>query len=398
LKASALIAYLRIEALRTVKMPKSVPDVATGYVNVFQVTSTREEIALLFGDRQPAGEDPEEVTARLKERIVLHPLTAKRLAMMLDSGIRDYESKYGPLETESLPSSEPGPVNLAWPKPSVFKAEIGGEKARLVLQLVEDLDIKFGYEKSFKIFENTLLANRFLLGFKKKRIRQEAHERILDICRRMDMPENLLQAYRGRLPDSNYLHFGFEENEKTCLCKAYLEFYDKVDEAMRSQPGNFDSFLMHLGFKWDALDNSKYALTRYSWYPFLPVEVMLERLSNILSPHEFGALFGITKGIVEIALGVVPPYDILYMEVDEENSLRKSFDINMYRARLPLSELQPWLEQMCRHYAIPSEEFQSLYEGVRDKTFGHIAGGIDREGRDFVTVYYGVEYKDRVTA
>jgi Protein of unknown function (DUF3467) len=379
-------------------MPKSVPDVETGYVNVFQVTSTREEIALLFGDRQARGENPEEVRARLKERIILSPLTAKRLAMMLDSGMRDYESKYGALETESPPSSEADQVNFPRQEPSSFENEIAGEKAGLVRQLVEDLGIKFGYEKSFKIFENTLLANRFLLGFKKKRIRKEPHERILEICRRMNMPENLLQAYRGRLPDSNYLHFGFEENEKTCLCKAYLEFYDKVDETMRTKPGKCDSFLMHLGFKWDALDNSRQTITRYTWYPLLPVDVMLERVSNLLGPQGSGALFEITKGIVEVALRVVPPYDVLYMEVDEENSLRKSFDINMYRARLPLSELQPWLEQMCRHYAVPSEEFQSLYEGVRDKTFGHIAGGIDREGRDFVTVYYGVEYKDRVTA
>jgi hypothetical protein len=375
-------------------MPKSVPDLETGYVNVFQVTSTREEIALLFGDRQPVGEDPEEGTARLKERIILSPLTAKRLAVMLDNRMRDYESRYGPVEIESSLPPKPVPVNLAWPKPSVFKTEIAGEKAGLVLQLVKNLDIKFGYEKSFKIFENTLLANRFLLGFKKKRIRQKPHERILDICRRMDMPKDLLEEYRTRLPDSNYLHFGFEENERTCLCKAYLEFYDKVEKTMRTQQGKFDSFLMHLGFKWDALDNSRHALTKYRWYPSLPVGVMLERLSNILGPHGSGTLFEITKGIIEAVLRVIPPYDILYMEVDEENSLRKSFDVNMYRAKLPLRELKPWLSQMGRHFAIPPEQFSALYDGVQGKTFGHIAGGIDREGRDFVTVYYGVEYKD----
>jgi hypothetical protein len=177
-----------------------------------------------------------------------------------------------------------------------------------------------------------------------------------------------------------------------------LEFYDKVEKTMKTQPGKFDSFLMHLGFKWDALDNRRQTITRYSWYPFLPVEPMLGRLSNVLAPDGSGALFEIAKGIVETALRVVPPYDILYVEVDEENNLRKSFDINMYRAKLPLSELQPWLSQMVRHYAIPPEEFHALYEGVHDKTFGHIAGGIDREGRDFVTVYYGVEYKDGVTS
>jgi hypothetical protein len=119
------------------------------------------------------------------------------------------------------------------------------------------------------------------------------------------------QGYRGRLPDSNYLHFGFEENERACLCKAYLEFYDKVEETMKTQPGKSDSFLMHLGFKWDALDNRRQTITRYSWHPFLPVEAMLGRLSNVLAPDGSGALFEITRGIVEIALRVVPPFDRL---------------------------------------------------------------------------------------
>jgi hypothetical protein len=273
-----------------------------------------------------------------------------------------------------------------------FKTAIMGEKGLLVLRLVENLEIKFGFEQSFKIFEKTLLANRFLLGFKKKRIKQEPHERILDICRQMDMPENLLQTYQGCLPGSNYLHFGFEENERTCLYKAYLEFYDRVEETMKTQPRKFDSFLMHLGFKWDALDNSRQALTRYTWYPFLPVDVMLGRLSNILGPDKLGTLFEVAKGIVAIASRMVPPYDILYMEVDEENNPRRSFDINMYRAKLPLSELQPWMSRMCDHYAIPPEAFHTLYEGAKSRTLGHIAGGIDREGRDFLTVYYGVEY------
>jgi hypothetical protein len=209
----------------------------------------------------------------------------------------------------------------------------------------------------------------------------------------MDMPENLLRAYQGSLPGSNYLHFGFEENEGSCLYKAYLEFYDRVEETMKTQPRQFDSFLMHLGFKWDALDSSRQALTRYTWYPFLSVDVMLRRLSNILDPHKLGTLFEIARGIVAIASRIVPPYDILYMEVDEENNPRRSFDINMYRAKLPLSELQPWMSRMCDHYDILPEAFHALYDGVKTRTFGHIAGGIDREGRDFLTIYYGVEYR-----
>jgi hypothetical protein len=46
---------------------------------------------------------------------------------------------------------------------------------------------------------------------------------------------------------------------------------------------------------------------------------------------------------------------------------------------------------MRRHYSIPSGEFDHLFEQVGDKIFGHLSGGIDREGKDFLTTYYEIE-------
>ena len=362
------------------------------YSNVADVTGTLEEIMLLFGENQTGHTDQKELRVQLKERVVLGPLAAKRLALLLNKCIQEYESKHGPLKVESLPSTGPEKITLPRKKLPAFKTERTDERAGLVIKLVDNLDVKYGFERSFKMFEKILLANRFLLGFKKKRIRHEPHERILDICERMDMPENLVGAYSESLPDANYLHFGFGENEGTCLYKAYLEFYEKVEKEIKNQPGKSGPFLMHLGFKWDVLDNSKRALTRYTWHPLLSVEDILVRLSNILDPQKFRNLIEIAKGIVGFASRIVHPNDILYLDVTEENNPRRSFDINMYRANIQLGELYPFLSKMCRHFAIPPEEFHALYDGIKAKRFGHISGGIDREGRDFLTVYYGVEY------
>jgi len=364
----------------------------SAYANVFKVAFTREEITLCFGMSQACDADQKEGTIQRSERILLNPFTIKRLVAALSRALQDYESKYGPLKLESPPSATPEPMALPCGVPSLSKKEKADEKAGLVFQLVDNLNIKYGFEQSFKIFERTLLANRFLLGFKKERIRQEPHERILDICRRMDMPEDLLETYRERLSEANYLHFGFEENQRTYLYKAYMEFYDKFERGIKSQPGKLAPFLMFLGFKWDALDHSKRVLTRYTWYPLLSVEGMVARLSNILDSHKHRNLFEITEGILGMASRKLSPHDIFYLEVAEENNPRRSFDINMYRAKLQLSELQPWLAKMRQHYVIPSEEFHAACDAAKTKTFGHFSGGIDREGRDFLTVYYGVEY------
>ena len=75
------------------------------YANVCNVAGTREEIVLLFGMNQAWHSAQAEVTIQLADRVVLSPFVAKRLALLLNNVIRDYESKYG-----SLDIGQPGPL------------------------------------------------------------------------------------------------------------------------------------------------------------------------------------------------------------------------------------------------------------------------------------------------
>lgn len=70
----------------------------TAYANVCNVLGTREEITLLFGTNQAWQAGAGEVNVRLTQRIVLTPYTAKRLAQMLDQGIREYEQRFGEIK------------------------------------------------------------------------------------------------------------------------------------------------------------------------------------------------------------------------------------------------------------------------------------------------------------
>jgi len=96
-----------------------------------------------------------------------------------------------------------------------------------------------------------------------------------------------------------------------------------------------------------------------------------------------------SKGMIEMGSRKVGHDKYLYLEVNEENNPRSSYDINLYGANLRLEEVYPFFLRMCRHYEIPDEQFQSLYDPVRTRTLGHIAGGLDRKGKDFLTVYFG---------
>jgi hypothetical protein len=72
-------------------------DLTTSYANVCNVSSTPEEVTLLFGTNE-SGLNGGDVTVRLTERIILSPYAAKRLAMVITNVMKEYEKRFGPLD------------------------------------------------------------------------------------------------------------------------------------------------------------------------------------------------------------------------------------------------------------------------------------------------------------
>jgi hypothetical protein len=70
------------------------------YANVCNVNSTREEVVLLFGIHQAWNRGQKEVTIQLTDRIIVSPYAAKRLGMMLDGVVKEYEKRFGALNVE----------------------------------------------------------------------------------------------------------------------------------------------------------------------------------------------------------------------------------------------------------------------------------------------------------
>jgi hypothetical protein len=262
------------------------------------------------------------------------------------------------------------------------------EKAGVLFHLAQDLQVEFGVEYSFKMCRQTLLPNRFLITISKDSIEPHPQARILDACDRIDMPAQFRETFLEKLPTANYVHFGFEENARSCLYKAYLEFWTKWEDEITNRPERSDPFLLYLGFKWDASDHAKHALARYTCYPLMSAADIMTRLRDIYQGPQYEEPRAATKEILDIALARTASHNILYLEVSEGNNPRRSFDMNMYRAKIPLKDLHHLLSKMCQNYSIPTEEFDKLYEKIDDKMLGHVSGGIDRQGQDFLTIYY----------
>jgi hypothetical protein len=74
----------------------------SAYANVCNVTSTREEVVMLFGINQAWNRGQKEVTIQLTDRIIISPYAAKRLAMLLDGVMKEYETRFGALPVEQV--------------------------------------------------------------------------------------------------------------------------------------------------------------------------------------------------------------------------------------------------------------------------------------------------------
>jgi hypothetical protein len=260
------------------------------------------------------------------------------------------------------------------------------EKSVLFQQLIRSLKLKHGYECSFKLSHHQLLCDRFLIGIEKRDI---TVTQIQDLCLQMQMPADYQQNFLSQLAEANVLGFGFEATANRCFYKAYLEFWDQIQAKLCSQPRQLAPLSLFLGYKWNALDPTQAVLSTYLYYPSLSVAEILLRISRIYgSQNSFVCEW--VNSIIQLAASRFKQGSFVYVEVSEGNS-RQSFDINIYRADLKIHHIQAQLQKLCQHYAISTEAFAQFCASIADRPLGHLSGGYDRTGQDFVTLYYEIE-------
>ena len=71
------------------------------YANATNVAGGREEIVLLFGMNQAWHAGQKEIRIQLSDRVILSPFAAKRLLLLLNNVLKDYEARYGTLDLGS---------------------------------------------------------------------------------------------------------------------------------------------------------------------------------------------------------------------------------------------------------------------------------------------------------
>ena len=68
------------------------------YANICNVSSSREEVTLLFGTNQNWHAGQKELTVELSDRMTLNPYAAKRMSILLANTMAEYEKRFGKLQ------------------------------------------------------------------------------------------------------------------------------------------------------------------------------------------------------------------------------------------------------------------------------------------------------------
>lgn len=258
--------------------------------------------------------------------------------------------------------------------------------AVLPFQVVESMGVPCGYERSFKIVGGSILANRYLLGIETKRA--GAHS-FLDACRRLGMPASQQVQFLEELPRANLVFLGFEAEENGgAIYKVYLEFWDHVRRLRQLRDGDASPLLSHRGFKWRHNDPTRHVVTDYHWIADIACGEILARIDDVYGRLPEAAGADTVRDIISRADLRTPGGRYIYVEVSEAGNARRSFDLNLYAAGMRVDDIRSPIQGAAMRLGATSGSFDRLMALVSDKLFGHVSGGVGRDGREYLTIYY----------
>lgn len=305
--------------------------------------------------------------------ISLDEVAAKHLSLTLIETIHQHEKNFGVSWSEH--DLERGGIADARLRSDEFNTS--NVFAHELYLLVKNLPLN-GYERSFKMTSRKLWSERFLVGVSMNLI---AAADIDFLIAQMNMPDLFHADIHMHLADANFIHIGFEQGDISTY-KFYLEFPQGNSDVKAPHP-------LYLGYKWNAENRAQRALSRYTQAQTLSLSNLLNKIDAMYGDEkENDVVRSIAKQIITKAADKVSTTQLLFVEVQEENTPRLSFDINLYETGMTVCDLQPMLLELREHFVIDEKEFAELMKRTEDDLAGHLSGGNDRNGNAFLTTYH----------
>lgn len=255
-----------------------------------------------------------------------------------------------------------------------------------LISLIEELGCSYGLEKSVKFLQLQMLSGRLLLTIHKDALGAKPEQVLSSLLMKLDFPNKYMELLISRISAADIVHFGYEDGGEGFIYKCYLEFIQK-----RPTHENTDQHLLHYAVKWVPKLNCAPKISYYH-LPFpAGVKGIKQYISDTYRAHSDSTAYRMILEIMTLD-GVRKANDeLMLLLVSEQANERQSFDINLYNTDLCLLDISSQLQAAIEYFNVNDEHWSRLYDACSSDKLGHIAAGFDGKGREFMTVYFGVQ-------
>lgn len=257
------------------------------------------------------------------------------------------------------------------------------ENCQRLLKRIKLLGLPFGREDSFKMGPGRMSRNRILIGLDSADL---TSGKFFDLALELGMPPQCRPLLMQQIAEANAYFFGLEERTDGTVCKVYLEFWDQVCRKVRST-GTREPQLLHLGVKWETPNCDRFEVAAYTCFPLLNSPGVLRRMEEIYPTGGPRGALPPALEIVRAGVGRNPQVLLLYVEASESDNPRRSFDVNLYKTGLLVGDVVPQLREAGSRLGVPEELVEMQLQKLGNRCLGHLSGGIDRKGDEFLSVY-----------
>lgn len=258
----------------------------------------------------------------------------------------------------------------------------------LLLASIESLGCPFTIEQSIQFQQSTIQARRFLVGIDLQAEAAPSLDQLLELLQRLRFPTSSQTSFQLSMAHADWIHFGYEYHDGAPIYKVYCEFIPSRPAAR---------YARHHAWKY-APGQNEASYSIYECITGLDRQQLCPQISTFLDLDSDQPGLAVLRHLLAHLASMIsdtslpPDCDLEYLEVQEINSCRRSVDLNLYEAKLPLAAVQSRLLAIAALFAIDLGRLNALIESGANDHLGHVSFGLNRHNSPFFTFYFGAKY------